>query len=241
MVLFVLLLLIPEEGAGSSARPWDLMTYGSLREIFHSGQVDSAVSLDSILPNPELYAVGALAGLAGEITVVAGTAYIGLPAGADSSRTRTWSEGPESACLLVTATVEKWIEVSLEKGVRGKGLDQALSEMAESAGLDVDEAFPFLIEGEVRELSWHVIDGDRLKRGETSHSDHLRAAVQHHRAQISATLIGFYSPRDHGVFTHMGSNTHIHCVLKDPVSSGHVDDVLLPAGTRVRLPVRTTD
>jgi acetolactate decarboxylase len=195
------------------------------------------VSLGDILPSANLYAVGALSDLAGEITILAGSTYVSLPAGTDSSVTRLWIEGDESACLLVTAEVDEWRDVKLDEDVPAGGLDEVLAKMAKSAGLDVDQAFPFVIQGEVRELTWHVIDGNRLEGGGTSHSDHLAAGVRHQRARTRATLIGFYSPRDHGVFTHRESNTHVHCVLEDPLASGHVDDVILPAGTRIRLPV----
>ena len=51
-----------------------------------------------------------------------------------------------------------------------------------------------------------------------------------------ATLVGFYSRSDEGVFTHMGSKTHIHCVVDEPISAGHVDHVSIPTGTTVKFP-----
>ncbi len=47
---------------------------------------------------------------------------------------------------------------------------------------------------------------------------------------------GFYSQSDEGIFTHMGSKTHIHCVLYDPLASGHVDHVTVPVGTTIKFP-----
>lgn len=54
--------------------------------------------------------------------------------------------------------------------------------------------------------------------------------------RASATLVGFYSESDQGVFTHMGSKTHIHCALDEPLYTGHVDHVTIPAGTTLRFP-----
>ncbi len=51
---------------------------------------------------------------------------------------------------------------------------------------------------------------------------------------MRGTLVGFYSPRHHGVFTHMGSNAHAHCVAEKPLSSGHVDDVVILEGAKIR-------
>lgn len=96
--------------------------------------------------------------------------------------------------------------------------------------------YPFVLEGEFEDLQWHVIDASRLTGGASSHEDHQAAAIKSSRERASATLVGFYSEHDQGVFTHMGSNTHIHCVLDEPLATGHVDHVTIPAGTKVKFP-----
>jgi acetolactate decarboxylase len=102
--------------------------------------------------------------------------------------------------------------------------------------LSLEGRLPFLVEGDFEELQWHVIDGRRLSGNETSHRDHLKAAVRHTSVRATGTLVGFYSPNDQGVFTHMGSKTHVHCVVGEPVGAGHVDHVDLPAGVTFKLP-----
>ncbi|WP_437870158.1 hypothetical protein [Sorangium sp. So ce363] len=47
---------------------------------------------------------------------------------------------------------------------------------------------------------------------------------------------GFFSKHHHGVFTHIGSNTHFHVVLPERPLMGHVDGVTLARGARVLLP-----
>lgn len=46
--------------------PWDgtVQAHGALRAMLHQGRTGKVVSLDAYLPDPELYAVGALADLA---------------------------------------------------------------------------------------------------------------------------------------------------------------------------------
>ena len=34
----------------------------------------------------------------------------------------------------------------------------------------------------------------------------------------------------------MGAKTHVHCVLEQPLATGHVDHVDIPAGTTVKFP-----
>src|SRR5690606_17354732 len=120
-------------------------------------------------------------------------------------------------------------------------LDDALARAVESAGLDSDAPHAFRIEGPVRDLQWHVIDGARLEPGPSSHAAHQAAAERGELAAGDALLIGFRSRRHHGVFTHHGSDTHVHVVLREPGITGHVDRVDLPAGTVVLLPAPGAD
>jgi len=227
-----------ERPAASGLHPWDgdVRAHGALRAMLHEGQTDATVTLDSMLPDPDLYAVGALAGLSGEITVVRGEAYLSFPEEADATRTETSLQTDAAATLLVVSKVPAWHGVVTSHEIRFEELDDEIARLATAAGMSLDERFPFLIEGSFDDLEWHVIDGRRLTAGGSSHQDHLAAAVKARLDRTPAVLVGFYSESDQGVFTHMGSKTHIHCTVDEPVSSGHVDHVTIPAGTTVEFP-----
>lgn len=138
--------------------------------------------------------------------------------------------------MFVAAEVDAWQSMTIEHAIRFEDLDREIAVLAASVGMSLDERFPFLLEGEFEDLRWHVIDGSLLEGGGTSHQDHLAASVRTGRQRASATLVGFFSATDQGVFTHMGSRTHIHCLLSDPLATGHVDGVVIPAGTTVKFP-----
>lgn len=213
----------------------EVRTYGALHAIFHESQTGAMVRVAEVLVEPHVYAVGALADLAGEVTIVDGKVYLSYPDG-DGTRTESPSPTDTSATLLVTAAVSSWHSVTTDRSIRFEELDAEIARHAVAAGLRTDRRFPFLVEGEVEGLEWHVIDGRRLEAGESSHHDHLAAGIMTRRDRTKATLVGFYSERDQGVFTHMGSNTHLHCVLDAPLASGHVDQVTIPAGATLKFP-----
>jgi alpha-acetolactate decarboxylase len=212
--------------------------YGSLRAMYHEGQTAETVRLADLLPDTSLYAVGALTGLTGEVTVVGGKAYLSYPAGEKETRTESTTSPTVGATLLVTADVAGWREVKTERAIPFEELDTAIAALAAQAGIPKGEKFPFLVEGEVEALEWHVIDGKRLAPGASGHQAHLDASVRESAKRSRATLVGFYSESDEGVFTHAGSKTHVHCVVAQPLSSGHVDHVAIPAGTTIKLPIR---
>lgn len=224
--------------AADEPHGWDgeVQAYGALRAMFHDGQTGAMLPLNDLLPNQELYAVGALADLAGEITVVGGKTYLSYPADTDATRTESVLESDAAATLLVVSAVPTWQTYVTERAIGFEELGEEIEKLATAAGMNLDRRFPFLIEGELEDLEWHVIDGRRLTEGGESHQDHLAAAVKTKLDRSSATLIGFYSNSDQGVFTHMGSMIHVHCTVDEPLSSGHVDHVTLPVGTTVKFP-----
>lgn len=244
LTLLLLCLLLPgcapsgDDSAVSDAitRDDEVQVYGALRAMFHEGQTGSMVALDELLPNPDLYAVGALADLTGEVTVIQGKVYLSYPEGDDRARTEAPSRTSSGATLLVAAKVSAWSSHTTDRPIRFAELDEEIARLAAAAGMNLDERFPFLLRGHFEDLQWHVIDGSRLADGGTSHQDHLAAASKLGRERASGTLIGFYSLNDQGVFTHMGSTTHVHCVLDEPLAMGHVDHVVIPTGTTIEFP-----
>ncbi|MHC5209883.1 MAG: hypothetical protein ACYTG2_04100 [Planctomycetota bacterium] len=214
----------------------ELQVHGALRAMMHEGRTGAVVSLDTLLPDPELVAVGALAELAGEITIVRGTASLSFPDGDDAVRTETSERSDAGAALLVAARVPAWRRVVTERPIPFEELDARIAELAGTLGSGPGQRFPFLLEGTFEQLRWHVIDGRRLDAGASSHEDHVAAAVITSAERTPATLVGFYSESDGGIFTHMGARTHVHCIIDEPVSSGHVDHVVVPAGTTLSVP-----
>ncbi|TPW17183.1 MAG: hypothetical protein FD129_475 [bacterium] len=242
-VVLVLAILLVPTAAGGVATPkppaWDgqVQVHGTFRAMFHEGKVGSVVSLDSLTPNPTLYGVGALADLAGEVTIVGGTAYLAYPVSPDSARTDTTAVSAAGATLLVTADVPAWRAVRIDTSIVFEAMNDRIMALAAAAGMDVDTRFPFRLTGEFEDLEWHVVDGRLLKAGGTSHEDHLAASTRKSMARATGSLIGFYSNHDERVFTHMGSYTHVHCALDRPLASGHVDHVTIPAGALIWFPV----
>jgi hypothetical protein len=213
----------------------EVQTFGTLRAVVHEGDLRERVKLSDVVARPHAYAVGALTGLHGEVTVLDGRIWVARPGRRSSSR----APAPESGATLMVAThVDRWRSHRLPAPVAAGEIDAALERIAREAGVPADRPFPFLIEGALFDLQWHVIDGSRMTAGGRagSHAQHMEMAETFSARRERGTIVGFFSRRHHGVFTHMGANTHMHVVLPDRRASGHVDRVALPAGTVVKLP-----
>jgi acetolactate decarboxylase len=226
---------------GEHRRPsWngEIEVHGTLRAIFHDDRTAAAVHLDALLPDPHLYAVGALADLAGEITIVGGTVHLSHPIDDDRAVHEIVAKTNAGAALLVATSVPAWRDLgALPETIPWSSLDDGLVRFLAEAGLDMSTRIPLLLEGEFDDLHWHVIDGRRLEGGGGSYEQHMAASSKGTFERTRAVLVGFYSPHDQGIFTHRASRTHLHCVIEDPLVTGHVDRVTPLAGTLVRVPV----
>jgi acetolactate decarboxylase len=218
-----------------NAHAGEVETHGALRAIFHENDTGAKVTLDDLLPDPQLYAVGALTDLAGEITILGGKTFLSRPDGKGAAETVMSQQSDASATLLVAVRVGEWVEMTISQDIPSSKLDDRIEALAKEHGWKGEKAFAFIVDGMLSEASWHIIDGSRLSRG-GSHEEHRQAGVIESREKTPAELIGFYSAHHQGVFTHMGSRTHVHCVVESPRSSGHLDSATILAGSRIAFP-----
>jgi len=215
--------------SGSEVQVW-----GSLRSVMHEGKTEGNVALQSVVPGPHAYAIGALSGLRGEITVLDDDVIVSFGESAGAVRTPAQAAQGETATLLVRAVVPRWINHQVDHAIEANRLDEELETIAKNAGLDVGSRIPMIIEASAKSLEWHVLAG--LPDGGQSAHDGPRSVGKLSGAMV--TLVGFFSRNDEGIFTHMGEHTHLHVVTSGDRMTGHVDAVTLEAGGIVRLPTR---
>jgi hypothetical protein len=206
--------------------------WGSLREVIHAGRTESRVTLASVV-GPHVYALGAVDGMRGEITVVDGTAWVSLGA-VDDGRARAGA-GDDGAALLVAATVERWRRVVITADIPFAALDREVARLAREAGADLRGPVPFVVEGALADARWHVLRGPP---DATAPHDHAGNAVRGEAATMNATVVGFFSTRHEGVFTHMGQHVHAHVVDASGELSAHLDEVSIRAGATIAFPGR---
>lgn len=221
------------QGAPAEA---EVRSFGSLRAILHEGQTGPAVRIGDVVPGPRAFGVGALSELRGEVAVIDDAIWTSYPRDDGTIDVRP-AGAEEQAALFVVASVAQWQEATLDADVPDGEIDARIEALLRERGLDAEDAIPVQVRGSFRDLSWHVIDGRKLTPG-GGHADHIRASVSGTLPTAEGTLVGFFSKHHHGVFTHMGSNTHFHVVLPDRPLTGHVDGVTLARGARVLLPAR---
>ncbi len=209
---------------------------GTLHGVHALGMTDAIVQLADVV-RPGVYGLGALAGLAGEVTILDGEVVLARANGGLSVVSRTHSP-KDGAALLVSAQVPRWRTFEIAADVSPDGVEALVEDLAAKAGLDTTRPFPFLIVGRLGPVQWHVVDPtnqNETRPGLTGCQAHAASGVRG-EFEGGGTAIGFYSTNHGGVFTPPDRRVHVHFAADGEDVSGHVDALAVPRGAVVHLP-----
>jgi acetolactate decarboxylase len=207
---------------------------GEMHKAVHEGDTGGKVALASLLATPHLFAIGPVAGLRGEITVIDGAPSIGL-VGEEGPLVSARAE--VDAAFLVWAREPRWVRLVIPESIRTEqDIETFVPQAAKEAGLTSDEPLPFRIEGRADRVDLHVIWQDKdTPPGKEAHE---KAKVPAVILGASVAIVGFWSPSHRGVFTPAFSDIHMHVVSGDGRSTGHVESMRLAPGAVLMLPDR---
>lgn len=208
-----------------------LVTHGSLREALRDGEVGARVDVAEVM-SPDLVAVGAVEGLAGEITVADGVCHVSsVRDGAVQNRTTD----AVAATILFGCEVRGWQNVEVEADVPAGDVETFLARTAAARGLQPNERFAFIVEGKFEDLQLHVLNGECPIRAGRLGVEMTSPPFEKTFSNVAGRLVGIYDAEGGGVSTHHGSATHIHAVVEG--MTGHVESVAIVAGATLRLPM----
>jgi len=232
-------LVVAVSGFRGATPEWptvEVRSFGMLREIIRQGRIEGRARIKDAADGTHAYALGALAGLHGEFVMLDGRAHLSRPDGRGGTHNSVSEAGEDSVALMVAARVPSWRTVPVDAPISLDALEDTLAARATALGLQKGGPFPFLVQGGLHDLRWHVVDGSRIPPGPSDHQTHMKAAVRGARDTVTATLLGFYSDHHVGVLLHHDRDVHVHVLLPPDGIAAHVDGVTLDAGAVLRLP-----
>ncbi|WP_458878326.1 acetolactate decarboxylase [Arenibacterium sp. CAU 1754] len=211
-----------------------LTTHGNFRHMMHTGETAGTVALDT-LDVPGAWGVGAMSGLRGEVLLRDGQVLVSR--GSDPEARLFAPDVGEQAVLLAYGTVLDWQRLTLPHDMDPAGLSHFIEMQAAALGLDANAGFPIRLTGSFPNLVWHVVTGEAPAHG-AGHSNSRAGMNAYDESGAAGEIIGVYTGAAlEGVASHPGERLHLHFLDKDAARSGHVDQITLPAGTAVFLPV----
>ncbi len=220
----------------AKAQQSEVVSYGAYRDMIQQRKTDGVVELEAAIPSSNSYAVGAIAHGTGEITVLNGKLYLDYGEDGIGNSEHTTPQG-EQAVLLAVSEVAQWQSFTIENALSQEDLFLEILGIAMDADIDVDEPFPFLLEGSFDSLLIHVIN--RRNPAFTGHGgkEKFYHMYKENRQNQQATVVGFYSALTQGIYTHPGESWHLHAVIQDGDIGAHVDGITSGANMILKLPV----
>ncbi len=226
MRAIIILLVLGLNNAGLSAQ--SVQVVGAVKQVKQLGQLDGQVKLDT-LAGQNLYGLGPLAYLRGEVLLWNDIAYVSeVIGGKDSVKVIPTVQAP----FLVYTSVANWgdFQAISQPITTLDQLRQAVEQLASATGKSLDEPFPFILRGKARTVTYHVMD---KPEGQVEHNPNLHQQAKRFftLAHEEVTLLGFYSRHHQGIFTHHGSFIHVHVINQAKTRMGHLDELHFLAGT----------
>jgi acetolactate decarboxylase len=214
--------------------------WGAMREVMHEGKTRARISLDEATQEGRIYAVGALANLAGEVFIEGGDVWVSRVVAANQQETRKlrYEElESHSATLLIAAHVPALQQLPVEADVPPGEVEAFLAAQIKDAGWDVSKPTPLLIVGPFIDVQGHIVNGACLH----ANGQALAGTPPFEASfpEIWGRVVGFYAEGQEGLLTHHGSKVHLHFLSDDePRLMMHADKLGLKKGSVLFLPVR---
>jgi acetolactate decarboxylase len=209
-ILFILLV------CGIHTAHTQVRVAGAMRNVMKQGDLTPHISLDSMQHIKNLYGIGPLDRLTGEIMIYEGHSYVAASRG--ESDMQVLENFEVQAPFFVYAMVDQWDEIAIPSNVKDL---PTLENYLITLGKDV---FTFRIEGTFTTAQVHIQnlpEGTTIQSPQDAHTGQMDFSLK----QMSFRAVGFYSTSHKGVFTHHDSNIHIHLITKDSEFMGHLDQL----------------
>ena len=206
------------------------VVYSGALKTMMSGNLEATISLDTLSRKTNLYALGAMENLKGELQIFDGNPF---NSSVGAAGVEIDSSYIKKASLLVYAHVDEWMSLAIPEDIETIiMLESFIYESAVASGISVEEPFPFLIEGTVRSLNWHIINwpkGDMVH----THQKHKESGINGTLNDENVSIVGFYSTKHKAIFTHHTTNMHMH--FRTENLAGHIDGMELKKGMKLKL------
>lgn len=209
------------EEASVEVLPNDIQIVSAMRNVMWKGELDGKLDLDTISIKQALYGLGPLEGLAGELLIVDGQTYCSRVA--PDSTIVLEKNSKLKAPFFVYAHVHQWEEeLVLPEKI---GSIQALEDFLDQKYPGRHAPMVISLEGKIKSATIHIQNlepGIKVSSPEEAHQGQVNYELGEEEVQI----VGFFSRKHQGVFTHHDSFLHLHLLSKNLEAMGHLDAVV---------------
>jgi len=198
---------------------------GQMKDVMWQGQLYGNIDLDTITDKTNLYGLGPVEYLSGEILILNGKSYKSTVA---SDATMLVEETYQiKAPFFGYANISKWTERLLPDSIQ---TIHQLEIYLDTQTKNANRPFMFKLSGMVEKASIHIVNlpkGSKVRSPEDAHQGQQNYTIKNEQTDI----VGFFSTTHQAIFTHHDTFLHMHLITADRRSMGHLDEVLFQSGT----------
>ena len=198
---------------------------GQMKNVMWKGQLYGTIDLDSISNKTNLYGLGPVEYLAGEILVLDGKSYKSTVV--SDTRMDVEETVKIKAPFFGYANISRWTEQTLPDSIQTlPQLESYLDRVTRNSS----RPFMFKLTGTVEQARIHIVNlpkGTKVSSPDEAH----KGQVSYQLTNESSEIIGFFSTEHKGIFTHHDTYLHTHLITADRQKMGHLDEMLLKKGT----------
>jgi acetolactate decarboxylase len=203
----------------------EVKVVGAMRNVMRKGELFGTIALDTINNKTNLYGLGPLEYLKGEILVVDGKCYLSR-VGKNDSLVMEESYNAK-APFFVYSNVQQWSEQKLPETVTDIG---QLEAYIDSLMKNDTIPFTFKIKATIDSAEIHIVnlpEGTIVHSPEEAHQNQKNYMLNNEPVM----LVGFFSRKHQAIFTHHDTFMHVHLINDSKTKMGHVEKVFFNKNT----------
>lgn len=197
----------------------DIKMVGAMKNVMWKGELGGRIDLDTISNKNGLYGLGPVSYLRGELLINNGKSYVSK---VTSDSTMTVEKTFEtSAPFLVYGNVTEWDDIELPSDLK---TIKDLETFVDNKTTEFKRPFTFKLIGQVSSAIIHIQnlpEGTKVTSPAEAHQGQTNYTIENEDVEI----IGFFSTKHKGIFTHHDSFLHMHLITKDERKMGHLDEL----------------
>lgn len=198
----------------------DIRIVGAMKNVMWKGELGGNINFDTISNKVGLYGLGPVSYLKGELLINNGKVYVST---VKSDSTMSVEQSADiSAPFFVYTNVHEWNEIALPQSIKSiQDLESFITEKT----TDIKRPFAFKLIGAITRAVIHI---QNLPEGTlvSSPTEAHQGQVNYELEAESVDIVGFYSTKHKGVFTHHDSFLHMYLITSDESKMGHLDEVV---------------
>jgi acetolactate decarboxylase len=208
----------------------EVKIYGEMRKVAMQLDTTSKFDLEDLRNQKNIYALGLVAGMNGEIMVWDSQPLTTRVV--NKTETRTSNSFDVKSTLIAVTSVAKWKTIKIPSGIDSyQKLQDYIQRAAKDAGVNVEEAFPFLITGKMKNVGYQIMTSE----GTTS-SSHLRQGLHSNIDDANVQVLGLFSVKHQMIFSHHVEFMHLHGKLPNNSMCFHIEKISLGDECTLSLP-----